>query len=96
MEYMCHVKHLKDLQEGQPVVLTIRDLSPGTHKYTARVARVQVSRSPEALAQWDKLWAHSVVGYKDPQPWGMKIVEERGVTVPCKPYSDIYEVLAKL
>ena len=96
MEYMCHVKHLKDLQEGQPVVLTIRDLSPGKHKYTARVARVQVSRSPEALAQWDKLWAHSVVGYKDPQPWGMKIVEELGITSPGKPYSDIYAVLAKM
>lgn len=96
MEYMCHVKHLKDLEEGQPAVLTIRDLSPGKHKYTARVARVQVSRSPEALAQWDKLWAYSVVGYKDPQPWGMKIVEELGITVPGKPYSDIYEALAKL
>jgi hypothetical protein len=37
-----------------------------------------------------------VVGYKDPQPWGMKIVEELGVTVPGKPYSDIYQALAKL
>ena len=96
MEYMCHVKHLKDLQEGQPVVLTIRDLSPGKHKYTARVARVQVSRSPEALVNWDKLWAYSVVGYKDPQPWGIQIVEELGITVPGKPYSDIYAVLAKM
>lgn len=96
MEYLCHVKHLKDLQEGRQVVLTIRDLSSGKHKYTARVARVQVSRSPEALANWDKLWAHSAVGYKDPQPWGMKILEELGITVPGKPYSDIYEALAKL
>ena len=96
MEYMCHVKHLKDLQEGQKAVLTIRDLTPGKHKYLARVARVEVSRSPEALAKWDKLLAHSVVGYKDPQPWGMKVVEELGITVKAKPYSDIYQALAKL
>lgn len=96
MEYMCHVKHLKDLKEGEKIVLTIRDLSSGRHKYLARVARVEVSRKPEALAKWDTLWAHSVVGYKDPQPWGMKIVEELGLTVPGKPYSDIYEALAKL
>jgi hypothetical protein len=84
------------LQEGAKVVLSIRDLTPGKHKYFARVARVQVSRSPEALKGWDTLWAHSVVGYKDPQPWGMKIVEELGDTVPGKPYSDIYEAMAKL
>ena len=96
MEYLCHVKHLKDLQEGKKIVLTIRDLTPGKHKYLARVARVEVSRKPEALAQWDKLWAHSVVGYKDPQPWGMKVVEELGLMVPGKPYDDIYQALAKM
>ena len=96
MEYMCHVKHLKDLEEGKKVVLTIRDLSEGKHKYLARVARVQISRSPEALKTWDTLWAHSIVGYKDPQPWGMKIVEELGLTVPGKPYDDIYQALAKM
>ena len=78
------------------VVLTIRDLTPGKHKYNARVARVQVSRSPEALSNWDTLWVLSVVGIKDPQPWGMKIVEELGITIPGKPYSDIYETLAKM
>ena len=96
MEYLAHMKHLKDLQEGKTVVLTIRDLSPGKHKYLARLARVQVSRSPEALAKWDKLQAYSVVGRKDPQPWGMKIVEELGLTVPGQPYDDIYAALAKM
>ena len=96
MEYQTHVKHMKDVQENKTLVLTIRDLSPGKHKYLARVARVQVSRSPEALAQWDKLWVHSVVGLRDHQPWGMKIVAELGLTVPGKPYSDIYEAMAKL
>lgn len=96
MEYMAHVKHLKTLQEGKKIVLSIRDLTPGKHKYMARVARVEVSRAPEALAQWDKLWAYSVVGFKDPQPWGMKVVEELGLTVPGIPYSDIYEGLAKM
>ena len=88
MEYQAHVRHMKDVQEGKKLVITIRDLSPGKHKYTGRVARVQVSRTPEALANWDKLWVHSVVGLKDPQPWGMKIVEELGITVAGKPYSD--------
>ena len=96
MEYESHVKHHKDLQENLKVVLTIRDLTPGKHKYNARVARVQVSRSSEALAKWDTLWVRSVVGVKDPHPWGMKILEELGETVPGKPYSDIYEALAKL
>ncbi len=96
MEYMCHVKHFKDLQDGKKIVLTIRDLSPGLHKYLARVARVEVSRQPEALAKWDKLWVYSVVGRKDPQPWGMKVVEELGLTVPGQPYSDIYAGLARM
>ncbi len=96
MEYQTHVRHMNDVQENQTVVITIRDLTPGKHKYLARVARVQLSRSPEALAQWDKLWVFSVVGLKDPQPWGMKIVEELGVTIPGQPYSDIYEAMAKL
>ena len=96
MEYMCHVKHLKDLEEGKKLVLTIRDLSPGKHKYLARVARVQISRSQDALKGWDTLWAHSIVGYKDPQPWGMKVVEELGLFVPGKPYDDIYQGLAKM
>ena len=96
MEYESHVKHFKDLAENKQIVMTIRDLSPGKHKYNARVARVQISRSPEALANWDTLWVRSVVGVKDPQPWGMKIVEELGITVPGKPYSDIYETLAKM
>jgi hypothetical protein len=96
VEYQTHVKHFKDLQDGKQTVLTIRDLSPGKHKYLARVARVQLSRSAEALAKGDKLWVRSLVGQLDPQPWGMKIVEEMGVNVPGKPYSDIYEALAKL
>ena len=96
MEYESHVKHFKDLEEGKTVVLTIRDLTPGKHKFNARVARVQISRSPEALANRDKLWVRSVVGVKDPQPWGLKVVEELGITVPGKPYSDIYETLAKM
>jgi len=96
VEYLCHVKHLTDLKEGQKSVLTIRDLTPGKHKYLARVARVELSRSPEALKNWDKLWALSVVGRKDPQPWGMKIVEELGLTVPGHPYDDIYQGLAKM
>jgi len=93
---MCHVKHLKDLQEGKKLVVSIRDLNPGKRKYLARVARVEISRSPEALTSWDTLWAHSVVGFKDPQPWGMKVVEELGLTVPGQPYSDIYQALAKM
>ncbi len=96
MEYMAHVKHLKDLQEGKQVVLSIRDLTEGKKKYLARVARVEVSRKPEALEKWDHLWAYSVVGYKDPEPWGMKVVEELGEYVPGQPYSDIYEGLAKM
>lgn len=96
MEYLTHLKHMDQLQENKTLVLTIRDLTPGKHKYTARVARVQVSRSPEALAKWDKLWALSVVGLRDPQPWGMKIVEELGLTVPGTPYSDIYAAMAKM
>ena len=96
MEYMCHVKHFDDLKDNKKIVLTIRDLSPGKHKYLARVARVEVSRRPEEMAKWDKLWVYSVVGYKDPQPWGMRVVEELGLTVPGQPYSDIYEALAKL
>jgi hypothetical protein len=97
VEYLAHMKHLSDLEEGKTLVMTLRDLTPSNRKkYLARVARVQVSRSPEALKNWDTLWALSVVGRKDPKPWGMKIVEELGATVPGKPYDFIYESLAKM
>ena len=96
MEYLAHMKHLRDLEEGKTIVATLRDLTPGKKKYLARVARIQVSRSPEALAKWDTLWAFSVVGRKDPKPWGMKVVEELGATVPGKPYDFIFESLAKM
>ena len=97
MEYLAHFKHLSDLQEGKTLVVTLRDLNPHHRKkYLARVARVQVSRSPEALEKWDKLWALSVVGRKDLKPWGVKVVEELGATVPGKPYDFIYDVFAKM
>src|SRR4029079_10080341 len=92
-----HVKHLKTLEEGKKIVLTLRDLSPGVNtKYLARVARVEVSSKPEALSSCDTLHAFSVVGYEDPQPWGVKVIEELGLTVPGKPYDDIYPALCKL
>lgn len=97
MEYMAHVKHLKTLEEGKKVVLTLRDLTPGVNtKYKARVVRAEVSRKPENLAAWDKLHAFSVVGFEDPQPWAVKVIEELGLLVPGKPYDDIYPALAKL
>jgi hypothetical protein len=97
MEYMAHVKHLKTLEEGKKVVLTLRDLTPGVNtKYKARVVRAEVSRKPENLKNWDSLRAFSVVGYEDPQLWAVKVIEELGLTVPGKPYDDIYPALAKL
>ncbi len=92
MEYECFVRRLKELQEDRQVVLTLRDLSPGRRKYQARIVRAVLSRSPDALSGWDKLWVRSAVGVKDPQPWRIKIVEELGDSLPGKPYGDIFEV----
>ncbi len=96
MECESFVKHFSDLEENKKSVLTIRDLTSGRRKYNARIVRAMVSRSPEALQNWDKLWVRSAVGVKDPEPWGLKIVEELGDTTPGKPYSDIFESLQQL
>lgn len=96
MDYECFVRRHEDLQEGQEVVLTLRDLSPGLRKYDARIARVTVSRSPDALEHWDKLWVRSAVGVKDPQPWGIKVLEELGDSLPGRPYADIFEVAEQM
>ena len=94
MEYECFLRRLADLEEGKEVILTLRDLAPGPRKYHARHARAVVSRSADALANWDRLWVRSVVGVKDPRPWGIRILEEHGDSLPGKPYTDIFEAMA--
>ncbi len=91
MEYECFVKRLEDVKENRQLILTLRDLSAGPRKYDARIVRALVSRAPDALAHWDQLWVRSAVGVKDPQPWGVKVVEELGDSLPGRPYTDIFE-----
>ncbi len=95
MEFECFLRRWQDLEEGKEVILTLRDLSPGPRKYNARHVRAMVSRSA-AFGSADRLWVRSVVGIKDPVPWGIRILEELGASLPGRPYTDIFEAMERL
>lgn len=96
MEFECFLPSGRQLQEGEEVLLSLRELSPGRYRYRGRHVRAVVSRSPEALAHWDRLWVRSVVGIRQPQPWGIRILEDLGDSLPGRPYEDLFEVMNRL
>lgn len=87
---------LKDLVEGKEMVLTIRDLTPGPHKYDARIVRAKVSSSADRLPGHDILWVRSLVGrLETTQPWAIEIVEDLGEYLRGHPFANRMEILSQ-
>ena len=74
-EYDTFVKDKSSLAENMEVELVIRDLSAGTRKYEARVVKARVLRKSKVA---DRLWLMYPTGSRDPDPLGIKIIEELG------------------
>ncbi len=65
---------LSDLVEGKEIELNIRDLTPGPRKYEGKLVKAMVSSSPTQFS--DRLWIRFNRGWRHPEPWSIKILEE--------------------
>ena len=87
-EYLTFVPDIKDLIENQEVKLTIKDLSPGSHKYNARIVKATLSSDPKRLPEGDTLRVRSWIGVMYPQPWAINILEELEDTEAGLPHGE--------
>ena len=93
-EYSTFVNNPDRLPQGQEINLAIRELTPGPRKYDQRIVKAILSRSPEKGG--DVLRLRSLVGIPFPEPWGIKIVEELGESIPRPPYQGVIQVTEAL
>lgn len=68
------VNSLSDLREGEELNLSLRDLSPGTHKYCYKNAVALVSADENAYPH--KLQVRFGRGQAHDKPYSVKIVKE--------------------
>lgn len=87
-EYLTFIPDIKDLIENQEVKLTIKDLTPGRHKYGSRIVKAICLSDPGGLPEGDVLWVRSWTGVLYPQSWAIKIVEDLGETEPGIPHGE--------
>jgi hypothetical protein len=93
-EYEAFVRDIERTVSGRPVVLTLRDLTPGKKKYRAVHVRAVVSNPPKAGEP--VLWLRSVVGVKYPRPYSVRIIEELTEAFAAEAYSDLFEAMERL
>ncbi len=88
-EYLVFVEDMqKELVEGQEILLTIKDLTPGRRKYENRVVKAIVSGSPDQLPGSDILRVRSWTGVLYPQRWAIRILEQVGEVLPGIPHGE--------
>ncbi len=93
-EYEAFVRDVEKTLSGRPVVLTLRDLTPGKKKYRAVHVRAVMSKPPKAGEP--TLWLRSVVGVKYPWPCSVRVLEELPETFAAEPYSDLFDAMEGL
>jgi len=72
--YDVFINKLTDLVEGKEIELSLRDLTPGKHKYCYRNVVALVSADPEAYE--DKLLVRFGRGQAHQRPYSIKIVKD--------------------
>ncbi|MDP2646485.1 MAG: phenylphosphate carboxylase subunit gamma [Desulfobacterales bacterium] len=77
-QYDTFIQNVNDLSNGQQYDLTIRDLTPGTHKYESRFVRAVVYNTPDQSEDTHVLRLRFLMGLLHPKPRGIKILEELG------------------
>jgi hypothetical protein len=93
-EYEAFVRDRGRAVSGAEVVLTLRDLTPGRHKYRGINVRAVVSEAP--VPGEPLLWLRSVVGTREAAPCSVRITEELPPTFDAPPYSDYFKVMEAL
>jgi hypothetical protein len=90
-EYATFIPDIQDLVENEEVILTIKDLTSGPHKYDARIVRAILSSDSGRLPEGDVLHVRSWTGVLYPQTWAIKIIEELEETESGTPHSETIE-----
>lgn len=85
-EYVTWLMSGEELPEGREIEVSIRDLTPGQHKYLGRNVKAVVSSSPDKLPDADVLWIRSGTGVLRYQPWAIKIITDLGEFSSRKPF----------
>jgi len=92
-EYETFLRDRTRVLNGREVVLSLRDLTPGRKKYKGLNVRAVVSQPPR-LGE-DILWIRSVVGLKDPEPYGLRILERLPDLFKSRPYTDLFAAMER-
>jgi phenylphosphate carboxylase gamma subunit len=66
------LKELPEVIDDEESELTIRDLTPGTHKYKQMSVRAMLSRDADKYP--DTLWVRLGKGQLLAKPWSIKII----------------------
>lgn len=75
-EYDTFVNNLEDVREGEEISLSIRDLTPGKHKYRWLYVKAIISSSAEKLLDSSTLWIrYKNTGLRHLAPFAIKIIE---------------------
>jgi hypothetical protein len=93
-EYEAFVRDRTHTVSGTEVVLTLRDLAPGRHKYKGINVRAVISETP--VAGEPLLWLRSVVGARETSPCSVRITEELPPVFDAPPYADYFKVTEAL
>ncbi|MDP2645435.1 MAG: phenylphosphate carboxylase subunit gamma [Desulfobacterales bacterium] len=88
-EYLAWVDSLDRLPENKEIQLTIRDLTPGRHKYEARNVKAILSRDSEKWPDGDILRFRSPVGILLSEAWAIKITAQLQEYLPGTPYKEV-------
>ena len=88
-QWMAWLENLDEIKGPTEITVTIRDLTPGRHKYEARNVVAVVSPTP--IPDGDVLWARYANGRLFPQPWSIKIVKDLPEFFPGRPYSGVID-----
>ncbi|MDO9535615.1 MAG: phenylphosphate carboxylase subunit gamma [Bacillota bacterium] len=74
IKYDVYVESLADLPEGKEVKLSVRDLTPGIHKYCYKHVMAMVSANQETYPE--KLQVRFGRGQLHNQPYSVQVVKE--------------------
>lgn len=72
--YDIFINNLDELPEGQEMELQVRDLTPGTHKYSYKWVKAFVSANPETYSE--KLQIRFGRGQAHNMPYSIKVTGE--------------------
>lgn len=86
---MAWIENPDNIKGEQELTLTLRDLTPGREKYSAK--KVVAIVSPKPMPKSDVLRVRYENGRLMPEPWAIKIVKEVENFYKVRPYSGILD-----